>query len=144
MEQNTNLKTLKIFHWSTYLLTLLILPLNFGIGLFGMAIIIIPLLISRIQIGRKLHLLQKHKFLLILSALNFLTFALIRPDGAHALTDTGYTALLQFLGINIDYNRKLEEPFFILSILLLFLQMIFEIWLRKLVRRNENPTPNMG
>ncbi|MFN8887124.1 MAG: hypothetical protein ACK5WF_06670, partial [Cyclobacteriaceae bacterium] len=62
-----------------------------------------------------------------------IVFALLRPDGAHAFTGTGLSALLDVVGINAGYSRNDENIYFGVSMALLFIQAVMDIRLRKVI-----------
>jgi hypothetical protein len=121
-----NLVTIKVFYWTTFGLSIIILPLNFGLGLVAMGLVILPLLILHLTIGLRVNRLENNIVSIFLSAVNLLLFALIRPDGVHAITDNGLSSALDIFGINAGYNRNYENHFFIGSFILLLVQVI--IW----------------
>lgn len=126
---------LKIFYWATFSAAVIILPLNFGLGLIGMGLFILPVLILHLIVALSLNKLHDRKALVTLSGLNLLIFALVRPDGVHSFTDNGLSALLEIFGIHGGYNSKYENYFFYTSLVLLVLQVIINLWLRKLSRK---------
>lgn len=129
-----SLRTIKIFYWSTFGLSVIILPLNIGLGLIALGLMILPILILHLAIGIGLSKIQNHKASIILSASNLLIFVLIRPDGVHAFTDNGLSSFLDLFGIYAGYDHKYEGSFFVASLILMLVQVIMDIRLRKLVR----------
>jgi hypothetical protein len=125
-------KAIKTIYWTAFGLSIIILPLNIGLGLIGLGIVILPILILHLAIGLGLDRIENHKTSIILSALNLLLFALIRPDGVHAITDSGLSSLLDIFGVHAGYNHKYEDYFFVASLFLLFVQVIMDMRLRKL------------
>lgn len=125
---------LKIFHWATFCAAVIILPLNFGLGLIAMGLFTLPVLILHFIVALSLNRLHDRKALVILSGLNLFIFALVRPDGVHSFTDNGLSALLGIFGIHGGYSYKYENYFFYTSLVLLVLQVIIDLWLRKLSR----------
>jgi hypothetical protein len=111
------------------------LLLNVGIGLIALGLVILPILMLHFIIGLSLTKLQNHKPTVILSAINLLTFALLRPDGVHSLSDNGLSSFLDLVGISAGYNRDYEDYFVYSSLLLLLVQVILDLRLRKLSRR---------
>jgi hypothetical protein len=132
-----NLTGIKIFYWVTFVLSLIILPLNFGLGLVAIGVVILPILVLHLSIGLGLSKIKNHNTLIVISAINLLTFVLIRPDGVHAFTDSGLSAILEMFGIYARYNYKNEDYFFIASLILLLIQVILDLKLRKIKRANE-------
>ncbi len=124
---------MKVVYWITFCLSMAALLLNLGLGLFAFGIVIIPLLILHVSNGLQLNKLTNHKVAVILSAINLLAFALLRPDGAHTFTDTGLSALLDVLGIDAGFNRRNENFYFGTSIALFFIQVVIDLWLRKVI-----------
>lgn len=123
---------MKAFYWTSFIISIVALLLNVGLGLFALGIVIIPLLILHVSNGLRLHM-TNHRVAIILSAVNLLAFALLRPDGAHAFTDTGLSALLDVVGINAGYDRSDEKFYFGASMTLLFIQAVMDIRLRKII-----------
>jgi len=132
-----NFTTIKIFYWTTFGLSLIILPLNFGLGLVAIGLVILPLLILHLAVGLGVNRLKNHIVSIILSAVNLLLFAFIRPDGVHAITDNGLSSALDIFGINAGYNRNYENHFFIGSLILLLIQAIMDIRLWKIAKSNK-------
>lgn len=132
-----NFTTIKVFYWTTFGLSIIILPLNFGLGLVAIGLVILPLLILHLAIGLTVNRLENHRISIILSALNLLIFALIRPDGVHAFTDNGLSSALDLVGINAGYNSNYENHFFIGSLILLLVQAIMDIRLWKVAKTNK-------
>jgi hypothetical protein len=130
-------KVIKAFYWITFGFSIIIIPLNMGLGLIALGLIILPILFLHLAIGLNLNKIENYKTAIILSATNLLTFALIRPDGVHAFTDNGMSSVLNNFGINAGYNHKHEDYFFLASLILLLVQVIMDIRLRKFKRANE-------
>lgn len=128
---------IKTFYWVTFGLSVIILALNFGLGLLVLGLLILPVLIIHLTIGLKLDKFENYKTSIILSAINLLAFALIRPDGIHTLTDNGLSSVLGIFGIFAGYNRKYENYFEIVSLVLLLIQAIMDLRLRKFDRANK-------
>jgi hypothetical protein len=131
-------KAIKIFYWTTLGLSIVILPLNFGLGLIAIGLVILPILILHTAIGLNLSKLENYKNSLVFSGTNLLIFALIRPDGVHAFTDNGLSSILDLFGVYGGYNREYEDYFFFGSLSLLLIQAIADIRLRKLTRQTNN------
>jgi hypothetical protein len=125
----------KTIFWGTFGLVIIVLPLNFGLGLIALGLLILPILILHFTIGLSLNKIQNHKGAIIFSAINLLLFALLRPDGVHALTESGLSSLLSIFGINAGYSYKHENYFFYSSLILLLIQVVMDLRLRKLARR---------
>src|SRR5688572_339193 len=134
-----SLNTIKTFYWTTFGLSIIVLPLNFGLGLVVFGLVILPVIILHDIVGLNLSRIEHHKTLIILSGINLLIFALIRPDGVHTFTDNGLSSVLDIFGITAGYNRVYENYFFVGSLILLLVQLIMEIRLRKLVKVNKVP-----
>jgi hypothetical protein len=132
-----NLTGIKIFYWVTFGLSVIILLLNFGLGLVAIGVVILPILVLHLAIGLGLNRIKNHNTLIAVSAINLFTFVLIRPDGVHAFTDSGLSAILEMFGIHAGYNYKNEDYFFIASLILLLIQVILDLRLRKIKRANE-------
>lgn len=132
-----NFTTVKVFYWTTFGLSIIILPLNFGLGLVAIGLVILPLLILHLAIGLAANRLKNHRISIILSSANILLFTLIRPDGVHSFTDNGLSAVLDILGVNAGYNRNYENHFFIGSLMLLLVQAIMDIRLWKIAKKNK-------
>ncbi|MCX2745623.1 hypothetical protein OO013_17205 [Mangrovivirga sp. M17] len=129
-------KSINIIYWLTFLISIVILPLNFGLGLIAMSIIIVPVLIMHVSNGLKLKKIEKYKIAIFISTFNLLIFSLIRPDGVHAINENGLSSLLDVFHINAGYKREYENYFFIFSFILLLFQLIIELRLRKLVKNH--------
>ncbi|NMM47745.1 hypothetical protein [Marinigracilibium pacificum] len=127
----------KIIYWFLFLISVLILLVNFGIGLMAMSIIIIPVLGLHIYNGINLDKIKDYKIAVLASSVNFLLFVLIRPDGVHSLNENGLSSFLSLFHINFGYNKNLENFSFFTSIILLFTQLFIEIKLRRMVKRSE-------
>lgn len=123
-------KIVKIYFWTTFGISVVIMLLNFGLGLIALGIVILPILILHLQNGLRLDKLQNHRTGIILSASNLLIFALIRPDGVHAFTNSGLSSILDLLGLNLGYKYKIGDYLFFPSLILLLLQVIIDIRLR--------------
>ena len=128
------LKTAKVFYWTSFGLSVTILLLNFGLGLIAMRLVILPVLILHFAIGLGLDQIVDQKSAVILSAINLLLFALIRPEGVHAFTDNGLSSSLDFLGINAGYSYNYEDYFFIGGLVLLLVQAVMDIRLWKMAK----------
>jgi hypothetical protein len=124
-----NIKAIKNFYWITFGLSVIVLLLNFGLGLLGLGIIILPVLILHFAVGLKLHRIKNNSLLLI-SACNLLAFALIRPDGVHTISDNGLSSLLDIFGISGGFDPRYENHYFIGSLILLIVQMAFDLTLK--------------
>ena len=132
-----SLKAIKAFYWTTFGLSVIILPLNFGLELITVGLVILPILILHLSVGVRLNKIENYKISIILSGANLLIFALIRPDGVHAFTDTGLSSILEIFGIYAGYDHEYEDYFFVGSLILLLFQGIMDIRLRKLARASE-------
>ncbi len=121
--------------WIAFIFAIIILPLNFGLSLIAFGLLLLPILILHFAIGLNLNKIQDHKAAIIFSAINLLVFALIRPDGAHALNETGLSAVLDIFGIDAGHDRAYENHLFYSSLVLLLVQVIADLRLRKLPRR---------
>lgn len=126
---------MKIFYWSTFVLSVAALLLNVGLGLFALGIIILPVLALHFAVGLVIGRIRERRPLIIISAINLLVFALIRPDGVHTFTDTGLSSLLELVGIDLGYSDRHENLFTTLSLVLLVVQPGLDIWLRKLAKK---------
>jgi hypothetical protein len=125
-------KSIRNFYWALFGLSLLTLALNFGLGLFALGIIILPVLMLHLVLGLSLDKVQDHKSLIILSSFNLLAFALVRPDGVHTISDNGLSSFLELFGIYAGYDAQFENLYFLASIILLVAQLVIELRLRKL------------
>lgn len=132
--RSMNFETTKVLFWATFALAIIVLAMNFGIGLIAFGLIILPVLTLHLAIGIRLSRLEGHGTAVVLSYLNLLAFALVRPDGVHTITDTGLSALLSTVGIHWGYNDRYESHFFYASVILLIVQVIMDLRLRKLIR----------
>jgi hypothetical protein len=132
-----NWKLVKIFYWTTFGLSVLILPLNFGLGLFAIGLVILPILVLHLTIGLRLNRIKIRTVSIILSGINLLLFSLIRPDGVHTFTDNGLSSFLDIFGIQAGYNHNYEDHFFIGSLMLLLFQAIMDIRLRKIAKSSK-------
>jgi len=130
-----NLKSIKVFYWVAFGLSVVILPQNFGLGLIALGIPIILILILHIGIGLNMDRLQNYQLSLVVSAVNLLLFVLIRPDGAHAFNETGLSASLEMMGIHLRISPKYEDLLFLISMVLLILQTVFDIRLLRISRK---------
>lgn len=124
----------KILYWVLFLLSVVVLFLNFGLGLMTVGLVILPVLILHAGIGFSLGRLNANKGLVAWSMLNLLVFALIRPDGVHAFNETGLGALLSLFGMHGGYSHRNEDLFFFASLALLLIQLIVDLRLRRLAR----------
>lgn len=129
------INSIKGIFWLTFGLSIVILPLNIGLGLMVLGLVILPVLILHLNVGLSLNKIQNHKGAIVCSAINLLVFALVRPDGVHAFTESGLSSLLSIIGINAGYNYKHENYFFYSSLVLLLVQVIIDLRLRKFARR---------
>jgi hypothetical protein len=130
-----HINSIKTVYWVAFGLSIITLFLNIGLGLIALGLVILPILLLHFSIGLRLTKLQNHQPAIILSALNLLTFTLLRPDGVHSLGDNGLSSLLDLVGISAGYNRDYEDYFVYSSLLLLLVQVIVDLRLRKLARR---------
>lgn len=130
-----HINSIKTVYWVAFGLSIIILFSNIGLGLIALGLVILPILILHVIIGLSLPKLQNHKLAIFLSAINLLTFALLRPDGVHSLSDNGLSSFLDLVGISAGYNRDYEDYFVYSSLLLLLVQVIADLRLRKLARR---------
>ncbi len=88
-------------------------------------------------IGKKLKQLKKYKWLIIISSLNLLLFALIRTDGVHVTSNIGFSVLSELLGFSGSFNRDYEYLYFYISLISLSIQLIIELILLKLSKNNK-------
>jgi hypothetical protein len=130
-----HINSIKAIFWAAFGLAIITLLLNVGIGLIATGLVILPVLMLHFIIGLSLTKLQNHKSAIILSAINLLTFALLRPDGVHSLSDNGLSSFFDLVGISAGYNRDYEDYFVYSSLLLLLVQVIVDLRLRKIARR---------
>ena len=126
-----NVRSVRIFYWATFLLSVIIIPHDLGLGLITVGLFILPVLVLHIEIGLSLNRINGCDILIAFSAINLLVFALIRPDGAHAFTDNGLSAALGIVGIDSGYNRSYEDYFFFGSLVLLLVQLVVDLKLRR-------------
>jgi|SRR5688572_28144431 len=122
----------RYFYWTALGFSVILLVLNFGIGLIAMAIFILPLLILHLRNGLSLNNIKGDNTLMIISALNLLAFALIRPDGVHTLSDNGLSAFLSKFGVHAGYDAGMENYYLAASLILLVFQIAIDLKLRKL------------
>ncbi|NOS92968.1 MAG: hypothetical protein HOP30_13675 [Cyclobacteriaceae bacterium] len=126
---------MKIVYWILFCLSLAALILNFGLGLIGFGIFIFPMLILHISNGLRLSKLNDHKVAVILSVVNLFAFALLRPDGVHAMTGNGLSALLDLVGIDGGYNSADVNLYFGAACVLFFIQLVMDIRIRIIIHR---------
>jgi hypothetical protein len=122
-----NKRTVQAYFWVTFLISLLALFLNGGLGLLVFGIVILAALIFHVVIGLKWKYSKNNNYLITLSATNLLLFALVRIDGVHTLTDSGLSALLDLIGLRGGYSRRYEELFMWSSLLLFISQIVIDI-----------------
>jgi hypothetical protein len=122
----------KIYYWLAFGLSIVALFTSIGIGLVALGIILLPTVILHMLNGMHLKRLGNHKKLILLSGTNLLIFALVRPDGVHVFNKNGLSALLDLIGIDAGYNSAYDNHLTIVAILLLALQIFFDLRLRKL------------
>jgi hypothetical protein len=125
-----NIKAIKNFYWITFGLSVIVLVLNFGLGLLGLGIIILPVLILHFTVELSLHRIKNSSLLIVISACNLLAFALIRPDGVHTTTDNGLSSLLDIFVISGGFDSSYENHYFIASLILLIVQIVFDLTLK--------------
>ena len=118
---------IRIFYWASFVLSIIILPLNFGLVLAALAILILPILIIHLKNGIWINQLRNHKLILVVAATNLLVFALIRPDGVHDINGIGFSALLDVFSINGGYNHEYFDLYFYGSLALLAFQLIINL-----------------
>lgn len=136
-------KTIKGIYWITFLLSIVVLPLNIGLVLVVFGGIILPILILHLIIGIQLHKLEKHKRTVLLSAINLLAFTLIRPDGVHVFNANGISSVLKIFGIRAGYSYEYEDYCVLISIILIIVQIFLEIRLNALrIRKGSNNLKN--
>jgi len=131
-----NLRMIKIFYCLIFAVAIFTLTQNAGLGLFALALFIIPIFILHAGIGLSIPKLKDHKTGLIVSSVNLLFFVLMRPDGAHAFTQTGLSSILEYFGVHIGPTRKYENELFFGSIALLLLQVVLDLRLRKIALKS--------
>ncbi|MFD2513345.1 hypothetical protein ACFSRY_05660 [Pontibacter locisalis] len=129
-----NKRTVQAYFWVTFLISLLALFLNGGLGLLVFGIVILAALIFHVIVGLKWKYSINKNYLITLSATNLLLFALVRVDGVHAFTDSGLSALLNLIGLSGGYSRRYEELFMWTSLLLFISQVVIDI---ALYRKNK-------
>lgn len=124
------LLSLRLVYWLSFILTIYILFLNFGIQLimFGMGLLLISAF--HFIIGINLRDSVKHYKLLLYSCLCFLTFSLVRSDGVHTIGNTGIREFLNLFDLYWIHTDFIESIWF-LEYLLLFQQFVLEIIMMK-------------
>jgi len=125
--------SMKIVYWVSFSLSLAALILNAGLLLFGFGIFIFPMLILHISNGLRLSKLKDHKVSVIISVFNLFVFALLRPDGVHAMTNNGLSTLLDLVGIDAGYNSADKNLYFGAASVLFFIQVIMDLRLRRII-----------
>ncbi len=121
--------------WISLFISIVIIFLNAGLFLFLSAILILPVLILHILVGKRIEKLRAYNWLIIFSILNLLLFALVRPDGVHTITDIGWTALLETLGFHTSFQKEFENYYFSAALITIILQVIIDFYLLFLSRK---------
>jgi hypothetical protein len=124
-------RTLKYLYWISFGLAVFVLLISVGIGLVAFALFVIPIIVFHIKLGLRIERVRNHHWLVIFSALNFLAFTLVRADGAHTISHTGLSALLDIVNINGGFNPRYENYYFAASLVLLVVQVIVDLKLLK-------------
>jgi hypothetical protein len=129
-------KIISTFYWTTFILSIIVIFLNLGLGIiFGL--LIIPILVIHYWNGSQLDKLKNHKKLIVFSALNLLVFSLVRPDGVHSFTTSRLSEVLDFFGIDDSGLDENEGYLFVASLLLLVAQGFADFELRKIRKEAE-------
>lgn len=133
------LLSLRLVYWLSFILTIYILFLNFGIKLllFGMGILLIS--VFHFIIGINLRYSVKHYKLLLYSSLCFLTFSLVRSDGVHTIGETGIGSLLSLFDLYWD-DRVLLESLWHIEYLLLLQQFVLEFIIISRIQKEKETT----
>lgn len=119
----------KIYYWTTLLISIFILILNTGLLLIVLGIIILPTIILHISVGLKQNIFEAYKTPMLISSTSFLTFALVRPDGVYSFNSSGLSSFLELFGLFWGYSEHYENHFLVSSIILLLFQLSIEITL---------------
>jgi hypothetical protein len=127
-------RTIRIVYWATLALSVCILLLNVGLVLIGLGLLVLPILVLHVGNGIGLDRVKERNILPLVSTINLLAFALVRPEGVHAITENGLSAFLDVFGINSGFNRTYEGYYSAAAIALLVIQLIIELWVRKLIK----------
>lgn len=131
-----SLNTIKTFFWTTFVLAIIILFLNVGLGLVAFGIVILPMLVSHFIIGLRLDKLQERKPAIVFSSINLVAFALVRPDGVHVIAESGLSSLLDIFGINGGYDSEYENYFAFSALALFLVQLLVDFILQNRLRKN--------
>ena len=91
----------------------------------------IAIVVMQVAIGRGLNRLKDHLNTALFSVFNLLAFALVRPEGAHAITDNGLSALLRIFGIDWGYRTSYDSY---IAVALAILQVVLQIKLYQVLR----------
>jgi hypothetical protein len=122
------------FYWTTFILSVIILLLNIGLGLMVFGIFIIAVLILHYTNGLRLKNVKSKNSLVVFSAVNLLAFALVRPDGVHMTSEIGLSSVLHVFGIKSGYDLRFEDYYYLIALVLFVVQFVLEIGLRRASR----------
>ncbi|MGH1387279.1 hypothetical protein [Kordia sp.] len=132
------MKNIRIAYWIFFCISIAIMLLNIGLFFAVSLIILIPIVVLHASVGLKIQSLKKYTWLVVISFLNLLLLALIRPDGTHTTTNIGWSVLLDLLGYDGSFNRDFESYYFYGAIGLMLVQVLIDTSLWILIKRNKN------
>jgi hypothetical protein len=121
--------------WLFFAITLFILLLNIGLFFVVFGIVLFPILIIHVLVGIRMQFLKNNKWLVVLSFLNLLFFALIRPDGVHETTHIGLSSFLELFGMYGFYNPENEQFYFTATSVILIIQILIDVRLLNRIRK---------
>jgi len=116
-------------YWILFVIAVIALMSSIGLFLFVSALVLIPVLLLHLAVGIRLSFLHRRAILVFFSSLNLVSFALIRPDGVHAIDKNGLTELLDMIDVNLNFQEEVYHQFLIVSIVLLVIQLGLEVFL---------------
>lgn len=128
---------LMIFFWVTFIASIVILILSFGLILYVGGLLFLGMFFLHSYVGINLNKMEAKEHFVLISAINILIFSLIRIDGAHVISHNGLSSLLDLVDINWGYNSAYKNLFLGFSIILLIFQLLLDLALINSIKENE-------
>ena len=131
--------TLSLLFWLTTFASIIIMMASIGwiLGLFGIGLV--PFIILHIVSGTKaLNRVPDLNTSLLVSNLMFFAFALFRPDMDDQNGYTGYSVVMNGMGLRTSRYVTSQDAFFVVALILLLGILIMDIMI---LRKSRRPPP---
>lgn len=130
-----------LIYWFSFIISVCILVLNFGVKLILLGIVYVALFVLHFDVGISLNRILKQYKLVLYSCFSFIVYTLVRSDGdgEHSSGYSGIGSLLSLFDLYWD-DRVLLESLWYIEYLLLLQQFILELIIISHIQKEKETT----